>query len=379
MSVRITDVRLRRFPATPRSTWMFLEVETEDGEVGTGECSDSGWPERMPQAVARLARRVRGTDVAGSGHVQLCEELRRACAVLPGARERFLERTVTGALDMALCDLAARAAGQPLWRWLGGTPLDDVPVYANINRSGGRRRPEDFAAKATAAVADGHGRIKVAPFDGPPLPGSSLVDTGLAIAAAVREAIGEERELMIDAHHKLGPDALAGALPRLEELGIAWLEDAVDVSDPEAVTWLAERTKVPIAGGETLHRPDQIDAALSTGHLKVLLLDPKYTSGPTALQRLAERVSGVDLTYHNPCGPVSTAVCAHLATVHPDVTLVEFMYGEDVDRPAVVDPPERVQAARLPLPTGPGLGVRLAENLDFLPEAGPVDEAGEGR
>ncbi|MFI7642657.1 mandelate racemase/muconate lactonizing enzyme family protein [Nonomuraea sp. NPDC049400] len=367
MSMRITDLRLRRFRATQRSTWMFLEVETEDGLVGTGECSDSGWPERVPETVAELAPRVRGTDVQAGGQ-DLCERLRRECAAHGDPRTRFLRRTVIGGLDMALADLAAQAEGVPLWQWMGGERRESVPVYANINRSGGRRRPQDFAAKAAAAVADGHGKIKVAPFDGPPLPGMSIVDTGLAIAQAVREAIGQDAELMIDVHHKLSREELAVAVPRLDALGVAWLEDAVDVTDPEAVRWLAALARAPIAGGETLHTAEQLAAALSTGHLRVLLLDPKYTAGLTPLLRLAEKVTGVDVTYHNPCGPISTAVCAHLSTVHPDVTLVEFMYGEDVDRAAVVTPQETVTGAGLPLPTGPGLGIALTPGLAFLPE-----------
>jgi galactonate dehydratase len=367
MSWRITDVRLRRFVATPRSTWMFLETETENGTLGVGECSDSGMPHRVPYAVARLAERVRGID-ALADREELCARLRRECAALERPVERFMQRTVIGGLDMALADIAARSEGVPLWRWLGGEPREHVPVYANINRSGGRRRPQDFAAKAAAAVADGHERVKVAPFDGPPLPGRTIVETGVAIAAAIREAIGAERALMIDVHHKLDREQLGVALPRLDELGIAWLEDAVDVTDPEAVRWLAAHTKAPIAGGETLHTPEQIDAALSTGLLRVLLLDPKYMAGPTRLRRLAERVSGVDVTYHNPCGPISTAVCAHLAGIHPEFTLLEWMYGEDVDRPAVTDPAERVHDAMLPVPTGPGLGVRLAPGLRYLPE-----------
>lgn len=368
-SAPITGVRLRRFVATARSTWMFLEVETADGLTGTGECSDSGLPERVPHAVARLAERVRGSDALADREA-LCEELRHDCAALADPRERFMLRTVIGGLDMALCDIAARAAGVPLWRWLGGEPRERVPVYANINRSGGRRRPQDFAAKAAAAVADGHDKVKVAPFDGPPLPGSTIAETGIAIVAAIREAIGDDRALMVDAHHRLDRDELAAALPRLDELGIAWLEDAVDVTDPEAVRWLAAHTSAPIAGGETLHTARQLAAALSTGELRVLLLDPKYTAGPTRLKRLAERVSGVDITFHNPCGPISTAVCGHLATTHPEVTLVEWMYGEDVDRPAVVDPPERVEGASLALSAAPGIGVRLTPGLNCLPERG---------
>lgn len=362
MSMRVADVRLRRFRATARSTWLFLEVATVDGLVGTGECSDSMWDDAVPAVVAELAPRLRGVDVLADRE-RLTGQLRLECGAIGDPRRKFLQRTVLGGLDMALCDLAAQAAGAPLWKWLGGSYRDRAPVYANINRGGGQRRPADFAAKAAEAVADGHRKVKVAPFDGPPLPNESLVDTGIAIVAAMREAVGGDIELMVDVHHRLDRDQLADAVPRLDELGIAWLEDAVDVTDPEAMSWLAARSRAPIAGGEELSTPEEVDAALATGHLRVLLLDPKYTAGPTYLRQLAERVSGVDVTYHNPCGPISTAVCAHLATIHPDFTLVELMYGEDVQRHLVTDPPESVVDARLSVPNAPGIGMRLSREL----------------
>ncbi|MEQ4208846.1 mandelate racemase/muconate lactonizing enzyme family protein [Actinopolymorpha sp. B9G3] len=362
MGSRITNVRLRRLAATQRSTWMFLEVSTDDGLVGTGECSDSMWPEMVPSAVREVLSPLRGIDAIADRDA-VTTQLRQACAAVADPRRQFMQRTILGGLEMALVDIAAHASGVPLWQWLGGTRRDRVPVYANLNRSAGQRRPVDLAAKAAQAVADGHRKVKVAPFDGPVLNGLSIVDTGVAIVRAVRDAIGESVDLMVDVHHHLSHDQLENAIPQLDELGIAWLEDAVDVTDPDAMRWLGARTKAPIAGGEALSTHEEIEAALSTGHLRVLLLDPKYTAGPVQLQQLAERVSGVELTYHNPCGPVSTAVSAHLSTIHPDFTLVEYIYGEDVDRSAVTLPPEPAPCdGALELPMRPGVGLQL--NLD---------------
>lgn len=366
MSTRIIDIRLRRFVATPRSTWMFVEVATDDGMVGTGECSDSQWPAEVPGAVDELASSLVGADAIAERE-NLLARLRHACDEIADPRRRFMTRTVLGGLEMALADLAAQADGVPLWRWLGGAARERVPVYANINRSGGQRRPSDFADKAAAAVADGHGKVKVAPFDGPPINGASIVETGVSIARAIRDAIGKNVDLMIDVHHHLSHDQLEEAIPQLDELEIAWLEDAVDITDPDAMRWLAGRTKAPIAGGEAFHTSAELDAALSTGHLKVLLLDPKYTAGPIQLQRLAERVRGVDVTYHNPCGPISTAVCTHLSAIHPDFTLVEYMYGEEVDRPSVTAPAEAApQSGQVGLSGTPGIGMRLNPDLDYL-------------
>ncbi len=187
----------------------------------------------------------------------------------------------------------ATAAGQALWRWIGGdagqAPEPRIPLYANINRAPVERVTQEFVHAATAAVGAGFSTIKLAPFDGPAQGGESLARTGIEHVAAVRRAVGDQVAVLIDLHHKLTPEDLGPILPELEELGVGWLEDAVDVRDGDALRWLAARTSLPIAGGETLVDPHEIAGVVRSGLVSHLLLDPKFMGGPLAFARTVER------------------------------------------------------------------------------------------
>src|SRR5690606_23906413 len=132
---------------------------------------------------------------------------------------------------------------------------------------------DEFATVAAAAVAAGFSRLKLAPFDGPALPGSTLLETGVAHLRAVRATIGPEPTVYVDVHHRLSRPDLRSAIEVMEDLGVAWIEDAVDVLDPAALAWLRETTDIPLAGGEKLTRADDVSAVVDGGMLTYLLLD----------------------------------------------------------------------------------------------------------
>lgn len=274
----------------------------------------------------------------------------------------------------ALADLAARAEGVSVAQWLARFgPAESaassgdsgasrpVTVYANINRSPRERVPDEFARVAVEAVAAGFSSIKLAPFDGPVLEGSTLVETGLAHIAAVRAAVGDGAEVLIDLHHKLSHDELASALPEFEALRAGWLEDAVSVHDAEELAWLDQATDLPLAGGERLTEVDEIAKVVGSGHLDWLLLDIKFIGGPVRFARLVDAVGDTRLSLHDPTGPVATAHSLHATVLQRPPALLEYAYGEPIDRAALIDPAEHVANGEATRPTGAGLGVRLAD------------------
>lgn len=357
-------LRLHQLRVSHRTTWEVIELRTADGAVGIGECSDSLAPHTLPEVVDEIAALLAGAGELGAARTP--EELQPMEAQLvafaetgSGPAERFARRVAISGTITALCDLAAAAAGVPLWQWLGGEKCEAVPLYANINRAPRERVPAEFARVAAAAVAEGFAMVKLAPFDGPALDGLSLAATGIAHVEAVREAVGDRVEVLVDLHTKLSPQELLGVLPDLERLRVGWIEDAVDVADLDALEWLAGRTRLPIAGGERLIDPKQIAAIVGSGHLDHLLLDPKFMGGPLRYASLINGVDDVGLSLHDPTGPVSTTTSLHLSTLRPGPALVEFPYGEPIVRSNLTSPPERLHQGSLPLPSAPGLGVRL--------------------
>ncbi|MFC4908200.1 mandelate racemase/muconate lactonizing enzyme family protein [Actinomadura gamaensis] len=321
-------ISLYRVAVSARTDWLVVRIADRDGASGWGECSDAGTPEAV---AAHLDR--------------------------PGdPADPFLVTTVRGALDQAHCDLEARRRGEPLWKWLGGSDPGPVRLYANINRMPGGRAPEDVAECALAAVRAGFRRIKFAPFDVPgdrPLP---LL--GLERARAVRAAVGPDVELMIDCHERLAPDELEPVLDALADLGLGWLEDATGIDDTAGLRRLRERTDLRLAGGE--FAVDTAQVARARGLLDVVMPDVKHAGGVSAALDLAATAAecGAEVSFHNPSGPVATAVSAHLTGVAPGV--LEFMFGEAEWRPAVVGGAERVAGGLLTLSPGPGIGLDLS-------------------
>lgn len=357
MGTRIADVQLMEHRVSARTTWFVLQLRTAEGVVGLGECSDAATPAAVSDAAATLREDLLGRDALADAEAVLHATLARRdrAATEP---EAFLWSTVLGALDCALLDVAARYREVPLNALVADRPAGEVALYANLNRGQHDRSPRSFATAAGEAQAAGFRAVKVAPFDGPH--DGDPVAGGLAIVAAVREALGPDTGLMVDVHHRLSAQQLDRALPPLESCGLTWLEDAVDVLDEAALTDLARRTEIPLAGGEHLWHPRDVAGACSSGALTYLLIDAKHAGGPTQVTRLLEGVSDTAVTFHNPSGPVGTALSAHLTALRPPGTLVEYAFGEPGDRTRVVTPAEDVTAGTMTVSGRHGLGLELA-------------------
>ncbi|MFF4343716.1 enolase C-terminal domain-like protein [Kitasatospora sp. NPDC001540] len=349
---------LHRARVSARTTWWVAALHDADGRTGLGECSDAGPGARRVWARAGALLR------AGAGVPELAGHLDE------DAGPDLARHTVLGALESALADLRARRAGQPLWQALGGAEARPVHRYANINRALRTRTPQEFAEVARAAEAAGYRAVKCAPFDG--LPPGDRLRKGLVRARAVRRALRPATELMVDAHLLLDVEQVLRAAPALAALDLRWLEDAVPLDDPDALAAVHAAGIAPLAGGEFATGPEQVRAALHSGHLAWLLPDVKHSGGLGPARRLAEaaRAAGARVSLHNPAGPVATAAGLHLAAaLGPDTgaetgaetgTEIEFAFGEARWRGTSVVPAEPAGAtAWLTPPPGPGLGLDL--------------------
>jgi galactonate dehydratase len=349
---------LHRIGVSSRTTWLVVEVTTRDGITGLGECSDAPHPDIAATIVESVIETIGGFR-AGDDLDELDARMAERCANRAGIEDPFSRLLVLGAVTTALADVVARTEELPLSVWLGAEWRPAIPLYANINRAPLKRTPDEFARFAGAAVEHGFERIKLAPFDGPPLPGMTLLDTGLEHLAAVRGAIGGARTMYVDVHHRLDRRALERGLDVMEELEVGWIEDAVDVRSPADMEWLDRATAIPIAGGEHLTDPEEVASVLDHGILSYLLLDPKYVGGVLRFRSMLNVVRGVRLTIHEPTGPVSSAVSAHMAMLADGHVHNEHAFGEAIDRAEVTEPGERTAGGEMFVPSGSGLGLEL--------------------
>jgi galactonate dehydratase len=310
-------------PVSAKTTWLFLELRLSNGVHGWGEVTDFGNETAIATEVGLIEAALLENAVG---------DLAGAFRLMEGRQASQARRVVRSGLEQAWLDADARCAGVPLARYLGGFHRQAVPVYANINRGiAASRSPEDFAAQARLAVADGYRAIKIAPFDGfhwRRNADRTLTDKGILRIAAVREAIGPDVELFVDCHSRLDPAAAIAVLHAVAPSQPYWLEDVLGnefgLNERRAIRHCAHRRGIRIAGGEEIGDLADFLAFIEGATTDVVLPDLRLTgvrTGMTICEVAASRGQVVSL--HNPVGPVLDGVSRHVAAALADFFILE--------------------------------------------------------
>jgi galactonate dehydratase len=342
-----------------------VEVSTADGAMGTGEASLHFADAEVCAALACIGQRLEGLTV------------REAIDALRSLEHHDLPRVAARcALDQALHDIEAQRQGVPIWGLLRGRESRRFPVYANVNRRTRDRRPEGFAASARSAVEAGFDAVKIAPFDNlTPRLGSdeahALLDAGFARIAAVRAAIGPDRNLLVDCHWRLSPPLLTPVVRACAELGVYWIETPF-TEDAEQIPAIVQARRqanargMLTAGAELETAGPKLDRLISERCYDVLMPDMKYVGGYRKFIAVSEAAAahGIRIAPHNPTGPVCHAHSAHASAAIDNLLILEMQFDET---PLFAE----VVTGKLPLPehglieppSGPGLGARLDPEL----------------
>ena len=284
------------------------------------------------------------------------------------------EAGIVSALDQALWSLHAQRAGQPLAQVLG-LRRNQVPPYANINRRIGLRRPEGFVASAASAKAAGHVAFKLAPFDEVSTSvcsqgqGPQAMRTGLARAAAVREAVGSHPRVMVDCHWRFDDATASQRNEAAECLGMYWIEcllPEVPANIPALAGLRQQANALGMlqAGLEMGVGWDSFRPYCEGGAYDVVMPDMKYAGGIHQMQAISAGCAalGVQVSPHYPSGPICHAASLQVSATLDGFDMLELQFDEsplfDVLVRAPFGPVLNGQAA---LPAANGLGVALDE------------------
>ncbi|MBR0671210.1 mandelate racemase/muconate lactonizing enzyme family protein [Neoroseomonas soli] len=362
--MRIASIEFLGVNVTPKTNWSFLLVRTEDGRTGIGECTLANQEALLEAEAARLAANLAGEDARARN---------RLARLIPHAPAGLVAHAVLSAFEQALWDLAGQEDGRPIHAMLGGALREAVPLYANINRGANPRTPEGFAAAAQRAVAEGFRAVKPAPFE--PLVWEDAADAsqraayaeGLDRIAAVRDAVGRDIDIMVDAHWRFSPGGAARLVQDVAPLGLFWLECPVSEANHAAIRRLramANDRGMRLAGAETLAGLGAYRTVIEAGCYDVLMPDIKYAGGHEEIRRIAAlaQTAGVEIAPHNPTGPVCHAHSVHLCATLPNLLPLEVQFGE-TDRFFTLVTGHDLHFARgnATLPGAPGLGNALDE------------------
>jgi galactonate dehydratase len=361
----VSDLEVFRLKVNRRGNWLVIRLKTDKGLTGLGDASHGGHDEETLDALKRFADLLRGRSIFD------VEWFRQAAATLGGAQASPSMHVAASALEQCLWDLIGKALGVPTCDLFGGRIRESVRLYANINRSTDPRTPEGFARMARAAIDAGFGAVKLAPFDAIP-PGLAdadqrrpLVDAGVASAEAVREAIGPDRDLLIDAHSRFGVEDGLALAKRLEPLNLFWLEEVTPAEPVENLAAINRAAHMPTAGGEAIYGVQGFYPYVRGGAVDIVMPDIKACGGMTELKKIAGLAEGAGLPVspHGPASPVGNIAAAHVMASVPNFNILEFSFGEVPWRADLLVPPERIDKGALPLSDRPGFGVALNDKV----------------
>ena len=325
---------------------VLVAVEDGDGAVGWGEIW-SNFPVVGAEHRARLVASVfapllvgKAVDAPADTHANLARIV--ASQVLQTGESGPFSQCLS-AIDQALTDLAARRAGAPLWRYLGGRDAN-VRVYAS------GLGPDDAAPLARAHWDRGFRAFKLKVGFGR--------ERDLANLRGLRDALPPDATIMIDANQAWTPADAEATMQRLREFDLAWVEEPIAADQPLATWQSLARAAAPLrlAAGENLCNRALLDDAIASGALGVLQPDIGKWGGFSEGLPVAKRAVAAGL-WHCPhwlAGGVGLAASLHLRAACGGEGLTEWDANPNPLREAF--PLPEVRDGKVTLGDGPGLG-----------------------
>ncbi len=267
--------------------------------------------------------------------------------------------TAVSAVDCALWDLKGKAWGQPVYRLLGGPTRPAVPAYASM--LGYSVVPEDAADVALEYKAQGYTAQKWF-FRYGPADGDAGMARNLAMAHAVREAVGGAYSLMFDAFMGWNVSYASAMVRGLEAVRPTWMEEPVPPERVSEFRKIRGAARVPIATGEHVYTRWQTKELLVNQAVDVLQNDPDWTGGITELVKIATLASAFEtpLVAHGH----SLLAALHVAASQSPATIpfVEYLLRHQPAKQNFQRTLYAPQDGVVTLPTEPGLGLTLDEN-----------------
>ena len=367
--IRLSAMKEVFVPVTRRTVWVFLEITDADGASTVVEATKGNLQgNAVVDLVRQLFPRLRNHPIENESEV---------CTVLgiddDQPKNDFMLAPAISCLRSAVTQLNAIHNRVSLTEELGGFTTEKVPLYGNINRALlGSRSPSAFGEMAERAVGMGFMTVKCAPFDevnrqlsvDESLQASEL---GLARVAAVRSAIGDQIDLLVDCHSRFLPEVAGSVANRLAELNIGWFEEPFQPkTDADRLSELSKNISVTMAGAESIYGKNAFVDLVEKGSVSVIMPDVKHCGGVSEAVA-AGRASialGADVSLHSPSGPVSQLESAHVTAAIPGERPLEHAIGESEWRSELLTPAEHISDGYFYLPHGPGRGAEL--NLDAI-------------
>ncbi|MBQ8804029.1 MAG: galactonate dehydratase [Tyzzerella sp.] len=354
--MKVTDVKCFSVDCF-RTNWVFVKVYTDEGIDGVGEATLEYKEKALWGAVEHIKEYLVGKnplDIEKHWHAIYRDAYWRGGPVLMSA---------LSAVEMALWDILGKSLNVPVYQLLGGKVNDKVRIYVN-GWFAGAKEPEEFGAKAKEAVKRGVTAMKWDPFGKNYLNISNAeLDKALRNVAAVREAVGDKVDLLIEGHGRFNIPTGIKIAKELEQFKPMFFEEPVPPDNLDALKAVRDKSPVAISAGERLYTRWDYKRMFDLMAADYIQPDISHAGGIMELKKIAAEAECryIPFAPHNPSGPVANAATLHLAATCPNFEILEIMYSDVEWRKDVTNESLEYKDGYMTIPDKPGLGIEINE------------------
>ena len=334
-------------------------VHTDQGIVGIGEADTSPYVARTIVEMPSSHSIARGLAELLIGENPL--EIDRLWQLMFAGSDHYgrwgAALHTISAIDIALWDIAGKVFERPVCELLGGARVPELPVYASQVMP---ETTDEVRAIARHVVDGGYDALKLG---WGPL-GRDL-DHDEELVRSAREVLGPARSLMLDGGRAYTVKRARELLRRLEDVDLYWLEEPLEPDDYDGYRRLSDAASVRIAAGEADSCVGPFRRLVEHGHVDVLQPDIARCGGFTVAREIAQlaRRRSVEVVPHCFSTGVLVAASLHFAATLDRPTYSEYSVADSPLVNGLLSQPFHLVDGKLAVPTGPGLGVDLNEEV----------------
>ncbi|NLX41981.1 MAG: mandelate racemase/muconate lactonizing enzyme family protein [Chloroflexi bacterium] len=312
--------------------WLFTQISTYEGVTGIGE--GTGWPEVVQKGIEELSGALYREEPYHTERIW--QKLYRALHAhgLTGS----VRGGVISAIDIALWDIKAKNMGVPVYQLLGGPVDRKIRIYGHA----------DTVKEARALVEKGYTAFKCKP--------------DVALLAELRQELGPTIDIGVHCHGEFTPAEALTLAEDIRPYKPAFLEEPTNPDDLQALKWLGERARVPLAAGERLFSKWGFRELLETRAIAIAQPEITRIGGITEAKKIATlcEAFGVALAPHDgSAGPIAEMANLHVLATTPSTLFLEHRARDVFWRREVVQGVLLDRDGYITLGDKPGLGLKL--------------------
>jgi L-alanine-DL-glutamate epimerase-like enolase superfamily enzyme len=355
LSFPLEDSIQTSFGKMEKRTGVFVKVNSDTGEFGIGEIWNNfpswGVYEKLSTLKYGIAPLLVGENPEEIGRIN---HKLHSCYAKIGLQWGALGpiyQSISG-IDMALWDLVGKHYNKPIHRLLGGKQLDEIPVYA----SGLGPRPFESLVKEHQEKGITQYKLKV----------GAGKDTDWANLKKMRELIGADAKLMIDANQDWDRRSALQNINQFRIFDLTWVEEPLRCDDLEGLRMVRKQTGIPVAGGENFYGRRHMRRVLEEQAVDIIQPDLSKNGGLSESKTVVEMAAGWEIPYalHFLGEAVCLAASLQFAAAIPGRKILELGANQNPLRDDLFTDPFVIQDGKIKVPDGPGLGFKL--NEDFV-------------